>query len=76
MLESGDLCRPASWCETAKICYLFVPHGNTERRARHYHVLLFIRWIDREFSDQKQIAQFMLSDGTILMLYNGEFEKL
>lgn len=78
MFECGDLCMPARWSATTDIRYLSAQNVVTSRRAQYGDIFLFMCWYaePNKFGDRRQLAQLMLSDGSIVMLYDGEFQKI
>lgn len=80
MFECGDLCMPVNWTIDHSISYLKPQDSRnliTKQRVQHGDVLLFLRWLaNRQGESGRQLAQLMLSDGSIVMLYDGEFQKI
>jgi hypothetical protein len=78
MFESGDLCIPVNWSAKTDIRYLSARNVTTSRRAQYGDIFLFICWYaeSNRFGDRRRLAQLMFSDGSIAMLYDGEFQKI
>lgn len=75
-IKVGDLCAPVG---NGAVSYID-PVGNfpTHVWAKGSDVLLFIGWVDIATLSTKStsMAVFVLPDGTITSLYNGEFKLL
>lgn len=76
MYDSGDICIPTKTGH-GRVNYLSARNVVTGRKAAYSDILLFVCWHPEgsSYSDRR-IAKFILPDGSIVMLYDGEFHKI